>query len=180
MKEKHEMGASPVRADETGSNPLARRLARAIGLACTVGVLLPGCSATDGSAEATTDSVMSAAQVAALADGAVDYDEYHEGARRHIACLAAAGYEVLMEEETFDLVNFGTPEEAVLSGVDEECYQLEWKAVDMAWQEAHWETSETAFLMAECLESNGLPVPGTVAEKDAALKAAGIALEDCM
>lgn len=72
-----------------------------------------------------------------------------------------------------------TPEDAVLSGVEEPCYEAEWEALDMQWQGDHIETSETAFLMARCLETYGIEVPATMVEKDAALTANGIRLEEC-
>lgn len=168
-----------VAADRLGPRRPSLLLTRLLCLLNAAVIFLAGCTAGEVVAR-PTDAVMSAEQAAALTDGAIDYDEYHEGFRRFVACLSARGYEVLIEEESFDLVNFGVPEAAVDAGDDLECYHAEFQAIDIQWQGDHIETSETAWIMTRCLEDHGLDAPATIAEKDALLRANDIPLEDCL
>lgn len=147
------------------------------GAVLTVVCLTTGCSETTDVGAAASASDMSPEQSAALEDGAVSRDEYREGARRFVGCLAARGHEVVESEESDDdLVRLGIPESAVSSGDEQECYEAEWKALDTQWQVEHAETSASAQLLADCLENNGLPVPATAAEKTEAVAAAEL---DC-
>ena len=158
-----------------------RSLRMAVAAAIAVATMSTfGCAAGGDGQQVGPDGVMSQEQTAALAYGDIDVDEYHEGARRFIGCLTAMGYDVQVEEETFDLVNYGVPEAAVTAGDETTCYDAEFRAIDVQWQADHIETSETAALLAACLAEHGLDVPETIVEKDAALRANDIPLNDCM
>jgi hypothetical protein len=77
---------------------------------------------------------LSADQQAALADGEVTRDEYRAGFERYRTCLEGEGYSLVGVDTSNTIFNFGVPGPAVDSGVDAQCYEAEFRELDMAWQ----------------------------------------------
>lgn len=100
----------------------------------------------------------------ALADGEVTYDEYQEAFRSFSSCMSRAGYELVIHGEENQTIDFSVPSGAVESGVDQQCYDDEFAAVDAAWQLSRIDTSESARILRSCLEGLGIVPAETFAE----------------
>ena len=124
-------------------------------------------------------SASSEEQTAALADDSVSSDEYEEGFRRYQACLADAGYDLLLGDGTGYLVDYSVPDAAVTSGADEACYVREFQQVDISWQLAHVDESETTQFLKDCLAQRGITPGETREEVDKQLEANGLSASDC-
>lgn len=121
----------------------------------------------EGSAAPYTPDLtgVSAEQAAELGDGEVTTDEYSAGFRRFEACLSAAGYQlrdVVVAPSGY--ISAGIPDAAVSSGVERECYALEWMQTDIIWQLAHPDDSPSNQFRRDCLIQNGIQ-PGETAEE---------------
>lgn len=139
--------------------------------------LTSACAGPEGGEEApsaTGGAQVSAEQQAEMADGVVTSEEYHEAFRRFAACLADQGYELVVHGEKYDLIEAGIPQAAVDAGVDEPCYEGEWKLVDMQWQLDHFDSSYTAEFAKQCLLAHDLEVPERFADREALLVENGI------
>lgn len=79
------------------------------------------------------EPVQSQAQVDALSDGVVTYDEFRTGFDRYAACLLAAGFDI-HGTENGKLMDAAIPGEAVDSGADMACYVAEFRQLDIEWQ----------------------------------------------
>ncbi len=99
---------------------------------------------------------LSAAQFAALEDNAVTEDEYTAGYRRFVACLADRGYTVLELGRPSTLYDYGVPDAAVQSGVDEGCYSREYAGIDLIWQTTHPARTILSDWYIACLEEAGV------------------------
>jgi hypothetical protein len=125
--------------------------------------------------------VLSSEQQAGLSDGVADTSEYHEGFRRYQACLAAAGYELRdVVQDEYGFISAGIPDAAVESGVDDECYVLEWKYLSMWWQVANEDNSPTNRLLAACLKEMGIEPAETTGEMVEQFDEAGASPLDCV
>lgn len=148
-----------------------------------VAVLLSGCAATassppSGSSPFPTDN-MSEAQIAELADGVVTSDEYHAAFDRFSACVTAGGFDLLVNGEEYDLIDYAIPGAARDAGVDEPCYFDEFAQVDTAWQLAHADTSYIAEVHRNCLIDNGITPEDTDEEMWQQMKDANIDPQSC-
>ena len=96
----------------------------------------PATSPTGGLQEELKKELVPAdpAQEQAVQDNRVTHAEYRAGFERYRACLSDGGYQMVSVVDTGPLFDFGVPSEAVESGVDDSCYALHFKVVDMAWQ----------------------------------------------
>ncbi|MFC4243569.1 hypothetical protein ACFOYW_09300 [Gryllotalpicola reticulitermitis] len=137
--------------------------ALSIAMAPIVAALLCSCSGTVvGPSHSPSAAAISQQQRSALRDGIVTWDEYKTGFDAYQACLAKAGYRLATPHvDEYQLMDFGIPDAAVRSGVDKKCYQFHWAQLDGAWQMAHQDSSESAKIIAACLEARGV----TPAEK---------------
>jgi hypothetical protein len=79
----------------------------------------------------------SAAQLSELADGEVSRAEYDAAFDRFASCMAAAGYPVQGSSRTGTLIQYSLSGASVHAGVDTQCYDAEFKEVDIAWQQNH-------------------------------------------
>lgn len=144
-------------------------------------LILAGGYAAAGATEApATVSGPSSQQLAAMSDGHVAADEYRAALERFRSCLADGGYEVLVQGEYNGTMDYSIPSAAVDSGVDGTCYEREFTQVDTAWQLAHEDTSRSAQLVRDCLESNGIALQGTLAGMVEQLREAGISTRSCI
>lgn len=110
----------------------------AIGVA--VGAALVAC-AGPAQVGTSTREWMSDDQATAVADGVISSDEYESGFSRYRSCLAAEGYALVLNGKKNESYQFGIPAEAVDSGVDQRCYEHEFREIDIIWQLAHQDTS---------------------------------------
>lgn len=145
--------------------------------------LLSGCTATAStqpspSGPFPSDNI-SEAQAAEIADGVVTSDEYHAAFNRFSACVKAGGFDLLVEGEKYDLINYSIPGAARDAGVDEPCYFDEFAQVDTIWQLAHADTSYTAEVHRNCLIDNGISPKETEEEMWQQLKDANIDTTTC-
>jgi hypothetical protein len=120
-----------------------------------LGLVLAGCTATPGTPPSTSVAI-SSEQIAALEDGTITWDEYEQGFNDYRSCLRDAGYELVEPHRERDVFAAGVPDAAVASGVNDTCYAFTWEQVDVAWQLAHEDSSETAEIVASCLRSKGI------------------------
>lgn len=64
------------------------------------------------------------------------------------------GYEVIVRSDDDYLIDMRIPGEAVDSGVDETCYELEFSQVDDLWQLANQDKRSDVDALRECMVSN--------------------------
>ena len=122
----------------------------------------------------------SEAQAEAMADGIVTREEYVAGFDRYVACMAGAGYHVDGGNRTATLISYSIVAAAVDDGTDQLCYDPEYKDIDMTWQIAHVDESETTQLLRDCLTAHGVTPAYPSAEVDQQLKDNGIDPRDCL
>jgi hypothetical protein len=145
-------------------------------------VLLSGCSQVPAGKAASTPApapTISAAQAAALADGKITYAEYEAGWRRYVACDAKAGYTVVKGGETNEVISGQVPDAAVTSGADAQCYDREFKQIDMIWQVSRENTSPQAVIFHKCLVAKGKTPAATYAGMVKQLQSLGIDPASC-
>lgn len=145
-------------------------------------LLLTGCANNSDSTPVPSPSAlvqMSSAQRAALADGKVTYDEYKAAFRRYVACDSKAGYKVLTNGETNEVVDFAVPAAAVDSGVDDRCNHREFWNIDSKWQLSREDTSQQAAAYGKCLQAAGITPKATETEKFHQLQQAHIDPTQC-
>lgn len=121
----------------------------------------------------------SEAQAEAVSDKVVDADEYQAGFKRYSSCLADAGYEVVVKGEVNFSVDYAVPDAAVQSGSDQACYEGEFQLIDMMWQLAHQDTSQSTQKLRDCLTEHGITPEETTDQIVEQLTEAGIGPEDC-
>ena len=117
-------------------------------------------------------------QRAAMADGTVTSEEYHEAFRRFSACLSAHGFELARVVDTGARIRYAMPDTAVQAGAGPSCYEREYRGVDMLWQLTHEDPAKTERYRS-CLEQLGLDVPDTQDEMLDVLRANGINPGNC-
>ena len=120
----------------------------------------------------------SAAQAAELADGVVSRDEYLAAFDRFSACMTAAGEPLLGVDTSGTLAVYRVSNESVDAGIDTRCYDPEFYLVDVGWQVAHEDDSESARILRACVVAAGLKPAETLAENHEILMAAGL-VESC-
>ncbi|CAN7421703.1 hypothetical protein LJR045_002708 [Microbacterium sp. LjRoot45] len=123
---------------------------------------------------------LSVEQAAALEDGTVTRDEYDAAFRRYESCITEAGFALVEVREEYQVIRYSVPNEAVVSGVDDDCYNGEFVLVDSQWQVSVEDVGEVASLLAGCLIEAGLDSSGTKAEKEQRLESAGISIDACL
>jgi hypothetical protein len=121
----------------------------------------------------------SAAQTSALADGAVTREEYVMAYERFSACLSEAGFPLAFVDLNQTVIQYSTTQAAETDGASPRCYVREFQQIDIAWQIANEDTSETARVLGECLLEQGITPGSTMAEKLAQLEAAGMTPPYC-
>lgn len=123
----------------------------------------------------------SAQQLAEIADGVVTRDEYLAAFNRYVGCLGAAGYDLSSVPLDAPILQYGIPDAAHDDGSDERCYVSQFQQVDMGWQMANQDLSETTEMLRECLIENGITPAEHRVDIDAQLEAAGLDfVEDCL
>ena len=106
----------------------------------------------------------SAEQAAALSDGVVTEAEYRAGFDRYQQCMTNAGHPLQFVNDTGVIVEYSNSGAAVQSGVEGDCYALEFYQLDMNWQVANEYESNTNIALRACLEAAGLTPAGTASE----------------
>lgn len=160
--------------------------------AVVLAVLLGGCSSSASSEQSAGGagdplvgadlSDVSAAQAAEISDRVVTANEYQAAFQRFRECLSGAGFELTDVELKNDVYQFGVPNAAVEDGADTECYQAEFRYVDMLWQSSDdvQNNSDTAQLFRECLQESGIEPGDTLEEMNKQLREAGIEPPECL
>ena len=82
----------------------------------------------------TPVSRMSPEQTAELADGVVTEQEYRAAFDRFAACMAVGGYPLQFINDSAAVIQYSISDAGVTSGVEAECYLVEFQDVDMTWQ----------------------------------------------
>lgn len=126
-----------------------------------------------------TPATPSATQTLALADGVVTREEYVTAYERFSACMSEAGFPLAFADMDQTVIEYSTSQASEADGASSRCYLREFEQVDIAWQIANEDTSDTARVLGECLLARGIYSESTVAEKLAQLEAASIAPEHC-
>ena len=161
--------------------PVSRLRVVPVAAVVTIAGLVAACTSTSDGTESGHGGVeRSVEQESALVDGDVTVDEYRAGFRRFEACIEAEGYMLGNVEVGDVLIDYGVPDAAVQSGVDEKCYVKEYELVDTEWQLKNEDSSYTAEVVAQCLAEHGITPAETLAEKWDQLEAAGVEFEECM
>lgn len=112
-------------------------------------------------------------QQAAFADGSLTFDEYSQAVDATVACLAAAGYEVIPALEADGryvweyTIKQGETAQA-FSAVYNECYVTYQRDIDVAWARVlsgldviptQSETSAALAVLEQCMQGRGVVVP---------------------
>lgn len=145
------------------------------------GLLLGGCTGATQAvdpAPLVAEPVISAEQAAEIADGAVAITEYEAAYRRYLGCMSQAGIEVVETGKDRTVYEFAVPESG--SDADAICYAREFEQVDIAWQIAHQDESESTDHLRACLRRHGVDPAATVDEIVVQMEAAGISPGDCV
>ncbi|WP_157509556.1 hypothetical protein [Glaciibacter superstes] len=82
-------------------------------------------------------------QAAAMADGEVTDAEYYAQFDRYSGCMTAAGYPLGSVNKSGTDITYVKSNDSVTSGAEGRCYAQEFVQVDMMWQGAHQDNSET-------------------------------------
>ncbi|MCP2030354.1 hypothetical protein L1277_000418 [Okibacterium sp. HSC-33S16] len=116
----------------------------------------------------------SATQLAELSDGQVTREEYDAAFDRFASCMTAAGYPIASTNRTGTVIQYSLTGESVAAGADAQCYTAEFEQVDISWQIAHENTSESTEHLRRCLVAAGIEPSATSKEIVQQLKDAGI------
>jgi hypothetical protein len=146
--------------------------------------LLTGCAAQpdddeDSGIPAIPDGA-SAEHIAALADREVTEEEYTAGYRRFAACMDDAGYPLHEMGRPSTVYEAGVAEIAMDLGVYDECYDTEFKVIDIVWQTENPPWTEAGERMQDCLAAEGLPTDGTEPELQDRMREHGLDVSDCL
>lgn len=150
-------------------------------LACALTVV--GCSSTQTlgtSPTAPTDKKMSNQQKLALADRKVSHGEFMIGFTKFQACMEKAGYPIALEPQTDAQLKFVIPETAMRDGSYYRCYGYYWEQLDIDWQVANEDTSDTAQALRKCLVARKLEPKTRIKDLVNQLKAVGVSSEECL
>lgn len=126
-----------------------------------------------------TPPTPSAAQTSALADEIVTREEYLAGYERFSACMSEAGFPLAFVDQNKTVIEYSTTQDSETDGASPRCYVREFQQIDMDWQIANQDTSESAEILGECLTTLGITPAPTMAEKLAQLETAGKSPADC-
>ena len=85
----------------------------------------------------------SAAQLAELSDGQVTRAEYDAAFDRFAICMATAGFPIASIDRAGTIIQYSLTGDSVHAGADTQCYAAEFEQVDIAWQIAHIDPSES-------------------------------------
>ncbi|MGO1409967.1 MAG: hypothetical protein ACTHU7_00905 [Microbacterium sp.] len=135
---------------------IANRILTSACMLATLGVAAAGCAsvAEASQPDEIEEPVVSETQAKAVADGVASEQEYREGFQRYQDCMSDHGYEVIVRSDDDYLIDMRIPGEAVDSGVDETCYELEFSQVDDLWQLANQDKRSDVDALRECMVSN--------------------------
>lgn len=112
--------------------------------------------------------------------GVVDHGDYLAAFAAYESCMARGGDPVTVTNDEGTILEMRIPSEAIASGVDDRCYQTEFKAVNEAWQVANQDQLADNVLLDTCLVDHGLSRPTTRQSKVDALLDAGVDLGSCL
>lgn len=124
--------------------------------------------------------VPSPQQTAAMADGEVSEAEYHAQFDRYAECMTVAGYPLDGVNKSDAIIKYLNSGAAVSSGAEGRCYAQEFDQIDMTWQGAHQDNSETDRVFRVCLEAEGITPRGDAASVWKQIQAAGIDPVTCL
>lgn len=141
------------------------------------------CGAQQLSANGSAGSAAMAASPAVqeiLSDGSVTIDEYESAFRDYASCMNEAGFSVAQHEpDANGVINYSISNEAVANGVDDECYDEHYNAVDTAFQVAREDSSSSAESLRECLRAEGIDPAETMTALLKQFESRGLDLGDC-
>lgn len=118
-------------------------------------------------------------QQTALMDAEVTEAEYLEGFDRFRACLSEAGYELRDVQKIGKIMSAGIPAEAVESGVEEDCYNTEYRFLDIIWQVNNYDPGPEIAMLNGCLEAGGFETGTELAEVKDLFDASGLDYMTC-
>lgn len=148
-------------------------------LALCACLALLGCAPSQGpDGQGATDS--DRAQSGERSEAVPTYEEYEAGFEEFEACMDEEGYHLVRTSEADPVIEYAVPARAVDSGVADRCYAEYFEPLDVAWQLAHEDESESADFLRACLEKHGLDPSGSVAELSERIEEAQIDLVACM
>ena len=122
---------------------------------------------------------ISPAQAKQLEQSSISYDDYKTAYRRYAACLAAKGYTLMDNGESNKVLQFGVPDAAVVSGVDDECLNFEFEWIATIWEFGRADYSSQAKAYAVCLEKAGIKPKAKESDKYDQLVRANIDTDEC-
>jgi hypothetical protein len=154
-----------------------------LGVAIALMVLLSGCASTPskvvGAQPRPTKVAISAQEQKAILAGPITNDEYEAGFRAFSDCLSKKGYTLSNPHIVNDEYEYGIPSAAMSSGLSDKCYDYFWQQVDVRWQTAHINDSETFKIVAACLAKHRVTPTSNYAKNVALLKKNGISPSAC-
>lgn len=131
-------------------------------------VLLSGCAPDPGRTDSPSGEAGEPASPEvreALSDGLVTIDEYESAFRNYVACMKAAGFGVTEHDPDLNgVINYSISNDAVVNGVDENCYGSHYGPVDSAYQVANEDSGSSAEFLRNCLRENGIEPAETMEE----------------
>ena len=122
---------------------------------------------------------ISPAQAKQLAQSSISRDDYRAAFRRFSACLEAKGYPLMGNGEVNQIILYGVPDEAEVSGASEQCMTYEFNWIDTIWQFSRADYSSQAKAYAVCLEKAGIKPKAKESEKYDQLVRANIDSDEC-
>jgi hypothetical protein len=78
--------------------------------------------------------MLSSDQKSDLADDIITRDEYKAAYFRYVSCVSDGGYELLQLGEINGTYDYAIPDEAVVSGINDTCYDKEFVYVEELWR----------------------------------------------
>lgn len=151
-------------------------------LTLSIGVLvMAGCAATEESPASASDESqhISIQQRKALADGDVTYDEYRAGFQEFSACMTRAGFPITELDEKNQIIRYSIPAAAVDAGEDEKCYNYHFQLLDIQWQIANEDGSETATVVRNCLVARGVTPEDSLDAMLNQLESINVTIDQC-
>jgi hypothetical protein len=119
-------------------------------------------------------------QESMLSDGTVTAEEYRAAFDTFSTCMTDAGYPLLAVNDTRTIISYSIESAAVDSGEERDCYANHFKLVDMEWQGANEDTSQTADFVRQCLIDHGVAPAPTLKEMEQQLRAISVEIPQCL
>lgn len=92
--------------------------------------------------------------------------------------MTEAGFPLAFTDLDQTIIEYSTTQDSETDGASPRCYGREFQKIDIAWQIANEDNSDTARVLGECLLAQGITPASTLAEKLAQLEVASIPPQD--